>query len=185
MKHFKAPKNQHFMMKSMVTALWASLAVFLISSPALAQSKPPGVIWKKQCDDKKKISSCFALQEHFVINTVNGKQQVGGRILRAVISLISDAKKRRVPAIGFQLPLGVDLRAGVAFSLDASKDAKLRFLQCTANGCDVSQRIDSKLLSLLKKGNQMKVAFKAYNDPKTRLIKISLVGLTKIYKQLK
>ena len=185
MKHFKAPKKQLFMMKSMVTALWVSLAVFLISSPALAQSKQAVPTWVKQCDDEKKIASCFVLQQHFLIKTVDGKQQLGGRILRIVISLVSDATKRRVPAIGFQLPLGVDLRSGVAFSIDGGKDVILRYLQCTGNGCDVSQRIDSKLLSSLKKGKQMRVAFKAYNDPKTRLINVSLVGLTKLYKQLK
>ena len=81
--------------------------------------------------------------------------------------------------------LGVDLRAGVVFKIDKNKEVPLRYLQCTMDGCIASLFADSALLSILKAGRRITVAFLPWGVSALTVVPAPLVGFTEIFKGIK
>ena len=160
------------------------IATFALSIPAWSQQSVATTPWTKICTDEKNAASCSIVLHSYFMKKVGGKEQKAGRILQATIKYIKVAKKR-VPVMSLQLPLGVNLQAGAVVRIDKNKEFNIPYLQCRKFGCDVSIEINAQLLASLKKGRNMVVGFVAYGNTKTNLLRVSLKGFTKIFKQLK
>ena len=160
------------------------IATFALSTPAWPKNSVASTPWTKVCTDEKNDASCFIVLHQYLMKKVGGKEQKAGRVLQVTIKFTQAAKKR-VPVISLQLPLGVNLQSGVVVKIDKNKEFNLPYLQCRKFGCDVSTKINTQLLTRLKKGSNMMVGFVAWGNTKTSLMKVPLKGFTKIYKQLK
>ena len=88
--------------------------------------------------------------EQRVILRSNGQQ-----IAKLEIQVPSVGK----PALLVQLPLGLSMRAGLALQIDKSKPLKLDIQTCEASGCNAASPVSSALLSALKEGKEMQIAF--------------------------
>ena len=157
-------------MRHIVLSIFALVSILFVVSEVQAQEEPT---WKKVCVDTKKPETCRLVQEHYLVQTIDGKQKTLGRILGLTVVYIDDSSKRRQLVLSIQMPLGVDLRAGAAFRVDGGKDVNAPFLQCTGNGCDVSVKLDSKLLESFKAGRELVVAFRPWGGGETKMVKSS------------
>ena len=148
-----------------------------LSTFVAAQSNNP---WTILCTDQKNRETCFQMsQSHNATQLINGKKANSGRILRVALSYVSDKKtKKRNLFLSIQLPLGVDIRPGVAIQVDKKKEINLKYLRCTTYGCDVSILADKKILKLLKAGKELKIGFRAWGNNETDLLIASLRGVT-------
>jgi len=65
----------------------------------------------------------------------------------------------RAPVILVQLPLGLNLPAGIKLQVDEGKTADMQIQTCENRGCYASLPVSSDLLAALKSGKQLKVSF--------------------------
>jgi invasion protein IalB len=163
--------------------LFISLCLFT-TSPSLAQK--PG-IWETVCADRANPKTCRLRQDLFLQKkNKDGKLKTIGRVLRLnVIYSNVEGGSNRVPFLSIQVPMGVDLRAGTAFQIDESKEISLPFLRCTTQGCDASVRLKSEILRNMKAGNEFKVGFRRWGDPKISVISASLKGFTAAFSAIR
>jgi invasion protein IalB len=65
----------------------------------------------------------------------------------------------RTPIILVQLPLGLNLPAGIKLQVDDGKTAEMQIQTCENRGCYASMPLPADLLAALKSGKQLKVSF--------------------------
>ncbi len=158
-------------------------AGMLFSSPLVAQEVSD---WKKTCVDANKAETCRISQVRIYNKEVDGKQQPVGKILGLTVLYATDAKTSvRAPYMSIQMPLGVDLRGGAVFRVDAGKEISVPYLQCTNAGCDASYPLDSVLIKQMKAGKTLTVGFRAWGNVKVTAVNASLKGFTKAFGALK
>ena len=64
-----------------------------------------------------------------------------------------------MPVALVQLPLGLNLPVGAKLQVDDGKSVDLQFQTCENRGCYASTPIAPELLTAMKSGKQLKVAF--------------------------
>jgi invasion protein IalB len=160
------------------------LIVLILSGlPSYAQNKS---MWSTSCTEKNKANTCRMSQIHNASKTIKGKSTLIGRIMNIIVIYKNDAKtKKRTPHMTIQLPLGVDLRVGAIIQIDKNKEFGLPFLQCTNNGCDVSIKLNKKLLRSIQSGNKLKIGFRPWGGTGTTILTSSLSGFSKTFKSIK
>ena len=65
----------------------------------------------------------------------------------------------RTAIILVQLPLGLNLPAGIRLQVDDGKTTDMQIQTCEQRGCYASMPVPSELLTALKSGKQLKVSF--------------------------
>ena len=65
----------------------------------------------------------------------------------------------RTPVILVQLPLGLNLPAGIKLQVDEGKTADMQIQTCENRGCYASMPVPPDFLAALKSGKQLKVSF--------------------------
>jgi len=138
--------------------------------------------WTHICTDPKLPQTCRIEQKLFVNQGGEGQEKQMGQILNVAV-LYSGINDRK-PYIVMQLPLGVDLRAGMVLKVDDAKEMKAPFLKCTKAGCEIQSVLTDDLLAQLKRGNFMKVGFRAFGAKKTMVVNADLSGFTKAFSKL-
>ncbi len=162
-------------------------AGILVSSPLLSQTQSEQVpFWEVICDDPNNRETCRMTMKLFVNKNVNGVQQSIGKLLGLWVRYIPDKKTGiRAPYMNIQTPLGVDLRPGAVMKIDKGKELNARYLRCTANGCDISVKLEPEVVSAMKAGNNFFVGFRAWGGGDTTAVSASLKGFTKAFNSLK
>jgi invasion protein IalB len=150
-----------------------SAAVLALSSPAVAASIKTGDTsgdWTYVCPEVNgKTTTCQLVQTQLMENKEDGKK---GRLLQLTLSLQPD-KSVLMHAL---LPLGISIPTGVAYNIDNGEQSPLMLQRCTGVGCEAIAIIPADKVTQLKKGNEMKVGFRA--GTQTLIIPVSLKGVT-------
>lgn len=84
----------------------------------------------------------------------------------------------------FVLPLGVDLRPGIALQVDDKQQRGGQYFACTNNGCIVRMGMDQAFMSELQSGKVARVLYRAANADQPAAVNVSLKGITAAAKSL-
>ncbi|WP_148283428.1 invasion associated locus B family protein [Reyranella massiliensis] len=127
-------------------ALALLAAVAGLSAPAAAQDQqaaPPA--WRVECSGDGKTLDCRAVQQLIAENK------------QLVLSLAARMGADKVPTLGMQLPLGINLAEPVQLKVDAKPEEKFSVQTCTASGCLLNVPLKDPLLASMRTGTTLKV----------------------------
>lgn len=154
---------------------------FVMSNQSsLAQKAKPAASsaakhWTTRCTSVKRAGPLNCSMEQRVILRSNGRQ-----IAKMEIRVPSVGK----PALLIQLPLGLSMLGGIALQIDKNKPIKLAIQTCEASGCYAAIPVSPTLISTLKRGRKMSIAFQN-NQKKDITIPIVLSGIGAAYDSIK
>jgi invasion protein IalB len=181
-------------------ALLLAMACFGWSFPALAQTKKapaqvaqpapaapqqgepspsstpaqPGWIARCTSISRETPPEC-AMEETAVL------AKTGQLVILVNIRVPSDS---RTPIVLVQLPLGLNLPAGVKLQVDEGKTADMQIQTCENRGCYASMPVPSDLLAALKSGKQLKVSFQNLAK-ETMTVPMPLADFSAAYEKIK
>ncbi len=144
-----------------VAALTILGALSLTASATITDGRSYGD-WKGTC----KENVCGVVQ---VQNNAQG-EPVGRVLLRRL------PQNDNVLVAFITLPLGVNLRAGLAIAIDNKEVGVMPFDFCEPGGCNAAVPLDDKTISKLKAGSNMQVA--AFVGDEQQTLQFSLKGVT-------
>lgn len=78
----------------------------------------------------------------------------------------------------FVLPLGVDLRPGIALQVDDKAQRGAQYFACTNNGCIVRMGMDQAFMNELQSGAKARVIYRGANSQQPAAVDVSLKGIT-------
>jgi invasion protein IalB len=128
--------------KSLVLVFAAAIA-FGLSAQAqeVAQNA-----WRVECAGDGKTLECRAVQ-----------QLVAQENKQLVIQLAARLGPDKVPVLGLQLPLGINLAEPIQIKVDAGKEERFAVQTCTTAGCLLSIPLKDPLLASMRTGTLLKV----------------------------
>ena len=169
-------------MKYLIGVISVLFAVSILAGASMAQETPK---WKVICDDDSNPQSCRMTQNHYVQQQTKEGKSVAGKILSATIIYLADKTTgERRPHLSLQLPLGVDLRPGLIYRIDAGEQKNKPFLRCTKSGCDAAFQLDDELLEAMLGGSEMLIGFRGWGAQRVTVVKLTLIGFTKAFSAL-
>ena len=137
--------------------------------------KAAGNPWRHVCAKAAdgKGNSCQIIQQLLVKKSkkilMSGSIQLSG--------------KKKSPALMLQLPHGMFIPAGIAVRVDKKPIKKTAIQTCDHRGCFSGLVLDKKIITDMKKGNNIIVAFRNLKK-QTIAISLSLKGFTAAFKKL-
>jgi invasion protein IalB len=124
------------------------------ASPSPAE-QPPAPGWASRCTSLSREAPLeCAIEETAVLS------KTGQLIVLVNIRVPSDT---RAPVALVQLPLGLNLPAGAKLQVDDGKAIDLAVQTCENRGCYANMPISPELLTALRSGKQLKIAFQNLN----------------------
>jgi invasion protein IalB len=181
-------------------ALLLAILCFGWSFPALAQTKkaptqvaqpaqaapqqgeptpsntPPQPGWIARCTSvSRETPPECAMEETAVL------AKTGQLVILVNIRVPSDS---RTPIVLVQLPLGLNLPAGVKLQVDDGKSADMQIQTCENRGCYASMPVPADLLAALKSGKQLKVSFQNLAK-ETMTVPMPLADFPAAYEKIK
>ncbi|MCP3669959.1 MAG: invasion associated locus B family protein [Gammaproteobacteria bacterium] len=137
--------------------------------------------WGYKCETPKGFDQeiCFIFQ-----SITNKKNQ--SRIADITVAYTPKAiNKSNKPLMVITMPLGVFLPPGIQLRVDKGKEAaRAPFIQCIQDGCQARAVLDDKMMSKLKSGNKLGIAF--FTPQQKQLgFPVSLDGFTDAIDSLK
>lgn len=96
------------------------------------------------------------------------------RILQTTVRKLSDTTY----LLQFVLPLGVDLRPGIALQVDDKAQRGAQYFACTNNGCIVRMGMDQAFMAELQSGAKARVIYRGVNAQQPAAVDVSLKGIT-------
>lgn len=150
----------------------ALLSAFMLAptSPVLAAPKAGDTFdnWAVECEQGSAgVSHCFLSQTHLMAGN-------NARLLKASIGYLGPKQE---PMLVFLLPLGVDLRAGVAMKIDDQPQISLAYQQCVQDGCIGTLALDQATVAALRKAKRIQVGFRPFGSNETMTVELSPAGL--------
>jgi invasion protein IalB len=136
---FRAPRRA-------LAFLAAAVGLAMTAAPAVAQDQTAPAAWRVECTGDGKTLDCRAVQQLF---SQENKQ--------LVISLAARMGADKVPVLGLQLPLGINLAEPVQLKVDAKPDEKFTVQTCTNIGCLLNVPLKDPLLTAMRTGTTLKV----------------------------
>jgi invasion protein IalB len=141
------------------------------ATPAPAQ---PG--WAARCSSASRDAPLECAMEQNAVFTKTGQL--------AVLVNIRVPGDTRAPIEFVQLPLGLNLQAGVKLQVDEGKSADLPILTCENRGCYASVPLSPDMLNAMKAGKQLKIIFQDMAK-ETITIPLPLIDFTATYDKIK
>jgi len=102
------------------------------------------------------------------------------RLLQTTVRKLNDTTY----LLQFVLPLGVDLRPGIALQVDDKEQRGGQYFACTNAGCIVRMGMDQAFMSELQSGKVARVLYRGANAEKPAAVDVSLKGITAAAKSL-
>ena len=162
------------------TFLAATVTIMLLGIAVAAEK---GSAWSVVCGDDKNAQTCRMEQKLFAQKVVKGRQRTLGKMLGLTVRYAG--KDSRQPVLVMDLPLGVDLRAGMVLRIDNGKETTARYLRCTKNGCSSRLRLTPQMVAMMRKGSKLQIGFRPFGSAKTMVVDASLKGFTKAFARLR
>jgi invasion protein IalB len=142
------------------------------NSASLASDGGSG--WRIECANDGKALDCRA------INRVNHRD-TRELIAAVAVRIPPDSKK---PAVIIQLPLGIQLADKITLRVDEGKPESYPIQTCTQTGCLVGAPASEALISSLRGGRELKVAFQSLAK-QTITVTMPLAGFALAYDKIK
>ena len=124
-------------------------------SPEQQAAQPPAPGWISRCSSASRETPLECAVEETAVLTKTGQL-----IVLVNIRVTSDTRQ---PVALVQLPLGLNLPAGAKLQVDDGKVVDLQIQTCENRGCYANTPVSPELLTALKSGKQLKVAFQNLN----------------------
>jgi invasion protein IalB len=135
---------------------------------------PPG--WVARCTSvSRETPPECAMEETAVL------AKTGQLVILVNVRVPSDT---RTPIILVQLPLGLNLPAGIRVQVDEGKTADMQIQTCESRGCYASMPVPADLLAALKSGKQLKVSFQNLGK-ETVTVPMPLADFPAAYEKIK
>lgn len=83
------------------------------------------------------------------------------------------------------LPLGIDLRPGIAMQIDQGEEFGADVFSCFHEGCIVAFPVDDARLAAMRAGTTFKVGFRPFNSAEVMVLEVSLMGFTNASRSIK
>lgn len=160
------------------TALYPALiALFVMASTAFAQT--PEITqyqdWVGICTEVQGQQRCEIQQ------TLDMENEQGSmRLLSATVNKLEDQLIMQL-----LLPLGLDLRPGIAMQIDEAEEFTAPYLTCVQEGCLVAVLLDDARVSAMRAGQVARVGFRPFDTDQTLVVEMSLMGFTRASQSLK
>jgi invasion protein IalB len=163
-------KSQRAMRFLPFAALAAAVA---LSAPAMAEGTAPAAPskWVKTCqaDAATQKQSCTVMQRIVgpageLVASVSVSQAAGDPNVQFIVSM----------------PLGLNIKAGLAAQIDDQKPLPLKFAVCLLDGCYAPAKSNAALVNALKAGGKLTIVAKSRAD-KPIALPVTLTGFTKAY----
>jgi invasion protein IalB len=137
---------------------------------------PPQPGWIARCTSvSRETPPECAMEETAVL------AKTGQLVILVNIRVPSDS---RTPIVLVQLPLGLNLPAGVKLQVDEGKASDMQIQTCENRGCYASMPIAADLLAALKSGKQLKVSFQNLAK-ETMTVPMPLADFPAAYEKIK
>ncbi|MBK3801942.1 invasion associated locus B family protein [Azospirillum argentinense] len=162
------------MRKAFITGALAAL-------PLLAGGTPAGAVepgktfgdWQTECETPPDGKPRCFLSQTRVMENKEAKQAT--RILKASVGYFAPDGKGVMVVI---LPLGVDLRAGAALTIDDGKPLPLTYQQCIQDGCLANAPMDEATLTALRRSKGAQITVRPYGGTQAVAFPLSTKGIT-------
>jgi invasion protein IalB len=137
------------------------------ASAAMAQDPPAQDVaaWRVECTGDGKTLDCRAVQQLF--------QRETRQLVIAV--LMRKAPDPKAALIAIQLPLGLNLTEPVQLKVDNGPAERYPIQTCTNLGCIVATTAPERLVTAMRSGKELKVAFQDANKKPVELA-VPLLG---------
>lgn len=159
----------------------AATVTIMSLGPAVAAEKRSA--WSVVCADANNARTCRMVQKRLASKVVKGRRQTVGKVLGLTVRYTG--KGRRQPMLVMDLPLGVDLRAGMVLRIDNGKETTARYLRCTKNGCTSRVRLTPQMVVTMRKGLNLQVGFRPFGSAKMMVVNASLMGFSRAFARLR
>lgn len=112
-----------------------------------------------------------------------GACQIRNRLERGgqAISHVHIYRLGEAEIVEYRVPLGVDLRGGVALRVDRRQRFATQMLNCKANGCTGFTSMNTSLLKALAAGQELELVYRDYDRDREVALTYSLVGFVNSY----
>ncbi|WP_207462139.1 invasion associated locus B family protein [Azospirillum sp. SYSU D00513] len=140
--------------------------------PVLATPQPGKAYddWAVECEQTPGGENrCFLSQTQLL-------KENNARLLKASIGYLGPQDQ---PMLVLVLPLGVDLRAGIAMKVDDAPQISLPYQQCVQDGCTGALPLDGPTLTALRKAKRIQIGMLPYGGKQTVTIDVSPNGLAR------
>ena len=121
--------------------------------------------WTTICDGEA-LQNCQAFQ---VLDALENDVPV--RVLVASVRKVPDGT-----LLVLELPLGLDLRPGVAVQFDMADEINLPYAVCFTGGCQVVSLLSEEDEALFRRASVMKVGFRMFGQTQVLVAELSLRG---------
>jgi len=147
-------------------------------SPSAEQqtAQPPAPGWVSRCSSLGRDAPLECAIEETAVLTKTGQL-----IVLVNIRVASDTHQ---PVALVQLPLGLNLPAGAKLQVDDGKVIDLQIQTCENRGCYSNAPVSPEMLTALKSGKQLKVAFQNLNK-EVITIPMPLADFAAAYEKIK
>lgn len=144
----------------------------LAALPALAAPQPGEIFddWAVECERAPGGEDrCFLSQTQLL-------KESNARLLKASIGYLGPGDE---PILVLLLPLGVDLRAGIALKVGDGRQLSLEYQQCAQDGCTAALPLDGPTLAALREAGRIQVGMVPYASRQTMTVNVSPNGLAR------
>jgi invasion protein IalB len=143
---------------------------------APANGAPPQPGWVARCTSISRDAPLECAIEETAVLTKTGQL-----VVLVNVRVPSDT---HAPAIFVQVPLGLNLPAGVKLQVDEGKATDLQIQTCEQRGCYATMPVPADLLAALRSGKQLKILFQTLSK-ETVSIPLPLADFPAAYDKIK
>ena len=159
--------------RPMVRLVGMFVALFSLSMASIAAE--PEIVkygdWTNVCNEGVNgLKQCTSTQ--VLTRQLETGQNV--RVLQSTIVKLNDSDF----VFQFVLPLGVDLRPGIAFQIDQGNQRSGQFFTCITSGCIVRFALNGEFATEVQNGATGQLVYRNANDQKPSALQVSLKGVT-------
>lgn len=152
---------------------WLWIGLLAAGGSAWAQQQQPTTTtfqdWVSVCQTVAGTQRCHIMQ-----NVLLENEGTTSRLLQSTVGKLGENLVMQL-----LLPLGVDLRAGIAIKIDEHEELRSGYHTCLQDGCIAMIGVDEALLGKLRNGMVAKVGFRPFNTEQTLVLEMSLKGFTR------
>lgn len=162
--------------KIILSAALSILTACLVQTSAFAETKAGDTFgnWAIECHKAGEDKNACVLAQTVVDKD---KKQ---KLLKIIVG-----KDKEEPFITTQVPLAIDIPAGVSVTVDQGKAIPLTVKTCLPAGCFATAKLNGKLLKSIKSGEKLNVSFNLMAGQKQITISGSTNGLAEGLKAAK
>lgn len=103
--------------------------------------------------------------------------KTGQLLILVTVRVPGETKK---PVMAIQVPLSLNLQAGIGIDIDGQNGTKLDYQTCDSQGCYAGMPVSDAFLQAMFKGLKLNVAIQNLNG-QTLTVPMSLGGFTEVY----